>query len=131
MQKTIILLVTVMLLISTIASAKSIGMECVFTKAATLKDGLHDETLTLNFVLDFKNDKYVTFGNNGRNNLNFVGNDSGFTLIEITGTGNVMTTTVDTVAGALWAVHSRNTIVFDSLIAQQYYGQCRSMGSQP
>ena len=46
----------------------------------------------------------------------------GFTFIEITEGGNVMTTSIDS---KLKSVHSRNVIIDGWLIPTQYYGVCK------
>jgi hypothetical protein len=48
----------------------------------------------------------------------------GITFIEITGGGNVMTTTIDQ---KMVSAHSRNTVVLGGdLLPSQYYGKCVS-----
>jgi hypothetical protein len=45
--------------------------------------------------------------------------EEGYTFIEITKAGNVMTTTID---AKLKTCHSRNTVILGELVPTQYYG---------
>lgn len=75
----------------------------------------------LTFVIDRENGKAYMVGNNGSSEVEVVFNSDGITFVEITGTGNVMTTTI-TKNNA--TVHSRNSIMFGDLLASQYFGTC-------
>lgn len=130
-MKEVIISILIVMLMSTISSAKVFGLECEFAKVATLKDGLKNATFKLDFVFDTEKKKYVVLGNNSMEDLTMIENDDGITLVEITRSGNVMTTTINVSDQNLEAVHSRNTLIPSGLIAQQYYGWCNYMGSQP
>ena len=75
----------------------------------------------LTFVTDKEKDTAYIIGNQGSDKVKLIHSLGGFTFIEITPAGNVMTTTVDTKASS---VHSRNTVISGKLLPTQYYGSC-------
>ena len=61
-------------------------------------------------------------GNNGNSPVVHIDKGNGISFIEITGLGNVMSTTIDK---KMNSVHSRNSVGFSGeLIPSQYYGSC-------
>ena len=88
-------------------------------------DGHHrvDGDFKLKFTVDRARDEGYMTGNNGRFKVGVIRQPDAITFVEITGTGNVMTTTVDQ---KNQSVHSRNTVLFGKLLASQYYGSCWS-----
>ena len=50
-----------------------------------------------------------------------IARENGMAFIEITDSGNVMTTAITSNGES---VHSRNTVIIDSIVASQYYGRC-------
>lgn len=94
---------------------------CNFTNYSDQK-GNHKEKFKLIFVIDKKADKAHMIGNNGSNPVVHVDKGNGKSFVEITGLGNVMTTTIDS---KMKAVHSRNSVGFSGeLLPSQYYGFC-------
>ena len=81
------------------------------------------EPFSLIFVADKKGDATLV-GNNGSSKVTGVWqkNGQGVTFIEITESGNVMTTAID---AANKSAHSRSTILGGHVIPSQYYGECR------
>ena len=77
----------------------------------------------LEFTLDQNTEQAFLVGNNGMSEVQFIPNDKGWTFLEITGSGNVTTTTI---TRQLKSVHSRNTIL-TNLVASQYYGDCERL----
>lgn len=76
---------------------------------------------TLNFVADLEANKAYVMGNAGASEVLLIKNLNGTSFIEITGSGNVMTTSVTTLGEA---AHSRNTIMIEKLLPSQFYGSC-------
>jgi hypothetical protein len=94
---------------------------CDFTNYSDQK-GNKKEDFQLTFVIDNEADKAYQIGNIGSDPVIHINKGHGMSFIEITGMGNVMTTTIDT---KMKAVHSRNTVgVSGELIPSQYYGHC-------
>jgi uncharacterized protein YuzE len=84
---------------------------------------LSDKRFTLTFVVDAEADKAYMLGNNGSERVSVVKREGQVSFIELTSTGNVMTTTI---AGDLKSVHSRNSVVVGDLTPSQYYGTCQA-----
>ncbi len=105
-----------------LAKAAAISYDCDFTTIAT-PEGLSKESFKLKFLFDSMTEKSVIMGNNGVADVAFVNNaGGGLSFVEITATGNIMTTTITDNGDA---VHSRNGIMFgNELIPSQYYGKC-------
>lgn len=105
-----------------------VTLKCVFTKGYHEKGALNEE-LVFHYVLDVDNDIYYALSNNGSNPVKMIPNESGLSLIEITGTGNVATTSIifDD-RPQMNAAHSRNMIFQKNLLASQYYGSCYPVG---
>ena len=61
-------------------------------------------------------------GNAGSSSVSLVPNVEGFTLIEITGIGNVNTTVITSKGKS---IHSRGSMISGDIIPSQYYGSCR------
>jgi uncharacterized protein YuzE len=103
-------------------SAATATFDCSYASFSD-EEGLHatKELFRLTFLLDSDTDKAYMVGNNGSAELSLIANVDGFTLIEVTSTGNVMTTTVTNTGQS---VHSRNGILFGDLAPSQFYGEC-------
>ncbi len=105
------------------ASDKVFTWECKFPTYSS-NDGLHQsKNFNLIFKLDTISGKAYMEGNNGLGEVIPIYNklDKSMSFIEITGGKNVMTTTITHNGNA---VHSRNTVMFNELVASQYYGHC-------
>ena len=83
-------------------------------------EGVHEEELSLTFLVDEGAGKAYIMGNNGSNEVAHVYQGDGRSFIEITITGNVMVTTI---TPSMKAVHSRNSVMFGESIPSQYYGE--------
>ena len=114
--------VSVMAFISPQVSASAIEFQCDYQLVAS-PDGLEPAgQFALRFTLDtISNDAFMV-GNNGLSQVMPVSNKDGITFVEVTNTGNVMTTTINTTDGE--SVHSRNSIIVGGLVPTQYYGTC-------
>ena len=111
-----------LLFYSTYLMAAPVNYICSYDVWAD-EEGLHNtkKTMVLNFIVDKSADKYYMLGNNGSVEVHFIQGTNQIGFVEITGTGNVMTTAVNS---ELKSVHSRNTIMLGELIPQQFYGVC-------
>jgi uncharacterized protein YuzE len=114
-----LLLTSMLFLVSSQVFATS-TYECKFDSFSDGKT-IVKEDFKLTFLVDEKADKAYILGNNGSNEVANIYRGDGRTFIEITGTGNVMTTTI---TPELEAVHSRHSVMFGKLIPSQYYGKC-------
>lgn len=80
------------------------------------------EKLTIAFVLDAETKRAYLMGSQGAANVSIVPNSNdAISFVEITQSGNVMTTTITNKGQA---VHSRNSVLFGELIPSQYLGTC-------
>ena len=107
------------------ASADTTTLVCDYKVAATT-DGLQliEESFVLTFLTDDETSKSYLIGNNGSEEVQVIENSySAWTFVEITNSGNVMTTTV-TESGD--SVHSRNSVILGDLVPSQYYGKCEA-----
>lgn len=88
-------------------------------------NGFHrvKKTFILTFIVDSNKGVAYMVGNNGSAEVKMFssGSGKGLTLIEVTGAGNIMTTTID---AKRVSVHSRNTVIDGDLVPSQYYGKC-------
>lgn len=95
--------------------------ECQYTSFSNQK-GNHKEEFNLIFLVDVSAGKSYIVGNNGSSEVNYIDNAAGLSFIEITDSGNVMTTAID---ANMKSVHSRNSIgLTGELLPSQYYGSC-------
>ena len=79
------------------------------------------ETLQLTFMVDKDTSDAQVVRNDAIRNVELYPTGGGFTFIEITKSGNILTTTVD-IHGK--SAHSRNTILDGKLVPSQFYGSC-------
>ncbi len=95
--------------------------KCYFTNFSDQK-GNHKEILKFTFIVNEANNKAYVVGNFGKEKVIHIDRGNGKTFVEITGLGNVMTTTMDK---KMQAVHGRNSVgVMGELIPSQFYGSC-------
>jgi len=87
------------------------------------QDGVksQDKPFILTFMKDSENGKFYVLGNLGTTEVIAIEKETQITFIEVTSTGNVMTTTIDS---KLQTVHSRNSVLFGEIVPSQYYGTC-------
>jgi hypothetical protein len=107
-----------------IANADTVTINCDYRYYSD-KDGHYpvDGEFKLTFLYDKENDQAYIMGNNGSSRVTHFRQSDSMSFVEVTGTGNVMTTTI---AEDLSSVHSRNSVMFGKLLASQYYGSCRN-----
>jgi hypothetical protein len=67
----------------------------------------------LNFIVDKASGKSYLLGNNGSSEVKLLESSDQLAFIEITATGNIMTTTIDS---KLNSVHSRNSVIFGEML---------------
>ena len=105
------------------AWAEPTSFKCAYSNFAD-EEGLHpvEGKFVLTFLIDDETSKAYLIGNNGSSEVQVVSiTPGGFSLVEITAVGNVMTTTI---AESGRSVHSRNSVLYGELIPSQYYGEC-------
>ena len=79
------------------------------------------DKFSLTFVVDRPKGTAYIIGNQGSAQVKMIARENGMAFIEITDSGNVMTTAITSNGES---VHSRNTVIIDSIVASQYYGRC-------
>ena len=119
------LLLVVILLVSSSVFAAPITYVCTYHHFSD-DEGKHrvSSEFVLRFIVDGENGKAYMLGNQGSEEVTVIQNTSGgLSFLEVTGTGNLMTTAIDTKGES---VHSRNTLMGGELIPSQYYGECET-----
>ena len=112
------------LLAAASASAETATLVCDYKQMSSEENGLEEvtENFVLTFIIDDETRKAYMVGNNGSVEVMLVPNSGdALTFIELTDSGNVMTTTM-TMSGK--SVHSRNSVLLGELLPSQYYGTC-------
>ncbi len=103
------------------ANAAVVSYRCSFP---TFSDpsGLHDQA-SFGFDIQFDDVTRSAFivGTVGMSPLSAVLAETGVTFIEVTPSGNVMTTTIGIEGDT---VHSRHTVILGTLTPSQHYGTC-------
>lgn len=116
------------------AHAEATTFECSYPLNATPnKDGnvvVGRDSFSLTYLVDMEARTASLMGNNGSNEVMFLPSMNGFSLIEMTGVGNITLTTIArATAGPMKSVHSRHPIIPAGedalLLPSQYYGTCR------
>jgi hypothetical protein len=104
------------------AWAETLTFECNYPVFSD-KDGSHKVkgSFDLTFVVDTENGAAYVLGSQGSEKVHFLSTEGGVSFIEITGSNNLMTTTIDKSGDT---VHSRNTIINGAIVPSQYYGNC-------
>ena len=114
-----------MLLVATGANAETVGYHCKYPTFSD-QDGSHKvgkEGLSLTFIADMDKWKAYLIGNVGASEVMMQYNtDIGISFIEVTKSGNVMTTTIDR---NMRSAHSRHYILFSDFFPSQHYGRCQ------
>lgn len=123
-MKPAMLLATMTCILPVAALADPLAMFCKFDRVANPDQvSAPIERFEMTFIID--PDKHAAYaymvGGLGTSTVQVIQNAGGLTFLEITATGNVMTTTV---LDNGRAVHSRNTVIIDELLPPQYYGKC-------
>lgn len=113
------LLTSMLIFMSSHAFATS-TYECQFDTFSNGKT-IAKEDFKLTFLLDEESGKAYVVGNNGSNEVAHIYRGDGRTFVEITNTGNVMSTTL---TPEMDAVHSRHSVMLGELMPSQYYGKC-------
>jgi len=123
MLKTLCLFSMLLLFIPS-AYCETLTLICKYSNYSD-QDGNHPTTkkFIITFIVDKENGKAYILGNMGSDEVLMISKKTGdgFTFIEVTPEGNVMTTTVELKGGT---VHSRNTLIDGELVPTQYYGSC-------
>ena len=120
-MKTKLLIAAILLAMSGASIAKTITLHCNYPVFSSEK-GLDKDDFELTFIVDETEKVAYMVGNNGSEEVHRVDAVDGWSFIEVTTGGNVMSTAV---TSKLKSVHSRNTNMFGELVATQYYGTCK------
>ena len=127
LMKTSLLMILPLIMLLTIpvtALSETRSYTCIYP---SYSDGKRiqkvEKEFKLIFIVDTSKKTVYMVGNMGSTEVSMSPVISGgFTFIEITGGGNVMTTSIDS---KLNSVHSRNSIIDGELLPSQYYGVCK------
>ena len=116
------LLIFLTFMFPVLAMAEITNYSCNYTSYSD-KDGNHKvkNKFELNFILDRTTSKSYLLGNNGSAEVKAFETEDQIAFIELTATGNIMTTAIDS---KLNTVHSRNSVMSGKMIPSQYYGKC-------
>lgn len=112
------------------ALAEVYEFECSFEMYANAEEGLQKVKDGFGFKIttDTLTDDSYLVGNQGVEPITVFKGANAWTFMEVTGTLNIMSTTIVTDPGIGSefgdAVHSRNTVLNGTLIPSQYYGRC-------
>lgn len=118
----ITVLVFLALLFPHVAFAEILSFECQYEQHSS-PDGMRKNgDFKFTIIYDSEDDSAYVSGNNGAEKLAVIHGTNQISFVEVTDTGNVMSTTVS--KDNLQAVHSRNTTILGKLIPSQYYGKC-------
>ncbi len=79
------------------------------------------DKFALTFLVDDSNNKSYMLGNNGSTEIHMSNSLDHIAFLEVTATGNFMTTAIDM---NMNTVHSRNSVMLGGIIPSQYYGKC-------
>lgn len=100
--------------------AEVLTWECSFTYR--IDDmGRSNEDMFLIFKVGTISERAFMEGNAGIVDVDLHIGDSNFSFMELVGSGSVQTTTIT--SNGL-AVHSRNTVILDEIVAAQHFGNC-------
>jgi hypothetical protein len=104
------------------AMAETINYSCNYTSYSN-SEGNHKvkDKFELNFIIDRATGKSYLLGNAGSSEVKALESKNGVAFLEVTATGNIMTTAIDSKFNS---VHSRNTVINGVLLPSQYYGKC-------
>ena len=102
--------------------AETVNYSCNYTSYSD-SEGNHKvkNKFELNFIIDRATGKSYILGNAGSSEVKAFEAEDRVTFLEVTATGNIMSTAIDS---KLNSVHSRNSIMFGELLPSQYYGKC-------
>ena len=117
------LLAIILMLIPSVAFGETITYICDYSSYSDV-EGNHKvkEKFVLNFIVDSKTEKGYLLGNQGSSEVTVLQTEDKISFLEVTGTGNLMTTAIDSKSNS---VHSRNTVILGDLMPSQYYGKCQ------
>jgi hypothetical protein len=109
-------------IVTQFANAETLTIECVYPTYSDER-GSHtvNDRFKLTFIIDSEKGSAYVVGGQGGAKVDQVAGEDGLSFIEITGSGNVMVTTVDKKGSS---VHSRNLTLHGILLPSQYYGTC-------
>ena len=115
-------LILLLILIPTLAFGDTTAYFCNYPTWSD-EGGLHEskEKMELSFIVDNETGKGYVLADESANVMVVPNSLGGISFIEITGSKNVMTTTIDEKMNSVYSLH---TIFLGKLIPSQYYGKC-------
>ncbi len=116
-----IIVVGLLLLFPANALAETTTYFCNYTSWSDQEGNHKTEEFLLTFIVDKRAGKSYFLGNNGSTEVELIQSGDQLAFIEVTASGNIMTTAIDS---KLDSVHSRNSVVFGEISPSQYYGKC-------
>lgn len=108
------------------AASQQLTFRCEFVDYCAMDRTCDRYGLRGEYHVDLTEERAHVLGALGQAPLVVIPTVDGVTFVEVTRSGNVMTTTIAK-DGA--AVHSRNAIIGGALSPSQYYGTCETGGS--
>ena len=116
------LIATLFFLFPVLVYADTTTYSCNYTTYSD-QEGNHkvEKKFELNFIVDKAAGKSYVLGNNGSTEIKLLESSDQLAFIEVTSTGNIMTTAIDS---KLNSVHSRNSVMFGEMLPSRYYGKC-------
>lgn len=116
------LIAALLFLFPVLAYADTTTYSCNYTSYSD-QEGNHKvkKKFELNFIVDKADGKSYLLGNNGSSEVKLLKSSDQLAFLEVTATGNIMTTAIDS---KLNSVHSRNSVMFGEILPSQYYGKC-------
>ena len=87
------------------------------------RNGVHNSSdkFEISFVVDRSKGTAYAVGSQASTEVTMLSDKHGLVFIEITATGNIITTTI--INGGE-SVHSRHIVIADDIVASQNYGKC-------
>lgn len=117
------IIISLLFLLPAIAFADTTTYSCNYDSYSDQKGNRKvKDKFELNFIVDKAAGKSYLLGNNGSSEVQMLESSDQIAFVEVTATGNIMTTAIDS---KLNTVHSRNSVMFGEMLPSQYYGKCK------
>ncbi|MPZ38487.1 MAG: hypothetical protein GEU95_10525 [Rhizobiales bacterium] len=126
----------ILLTIALLANTPAVGqtIDCTMSQLHSFKmENVTDvhgakprDVLQMTFAdLDIKNQRAMMVGNLGSTELLSLRGPGKLSFLEITSTGNLMTTSISAKPGSWWGVHQRQAFIGAVGVISTYAGQCK------
>lgn len=121
-MKAFIFNIIIFLTLSQYAHSAVTTITCAYDTFASIQKVDHTiEIMQLTFTVDTETSAAQVVRETGTTDVDLYPTGGGFTFVEVSELGNILTTTVD-IKGK--SAHSRNTIIDSDLVPSQFYGIC-------